>query len=307
MSIKPIWYFSFVEVKYEQSGAYGCSWLTSWWEKGFFYSPCSPCSEHNRVPHTHYLITSKNRFLRISSTRNLQRERPTFFFFFPCQLCLKQCHILSNSWTAFLLSSLHKEMATQISGPWGHQRPYCSCPAFAGSTWGQKPHFSLISVLGSFLYIAALFYPVSCVLSFSSWWELLDGPWPLSLPCQGPLADFVTAIVSAHHSHSLWGSIPWRARGLCWSHPQDPACAPLGRAVPHWGNRLWQYRSGKMMAMNHLHLAVFLCSGSKEHPWLCATWTENICLSLLCGGGFAQEQGGRDGTQTPSSSCFRAI
>lgn len=28
----------------------------------------------------------------------------------------------------------------------------------------------------------------------------------LHLPCQGPLVDFVTAIVSAHHGQSLWAA-----------------------------------------------------------------------------------------------------
>lgn len=107
MSIKPIWYFSFVEVKYEQSGVYGCSWLTSWWEKGFFYSPCSPCSEHNRVPHTHYLITSKNRFLHISSTRNLQRERKDLLFFFSLPVvpeAMSHSEQLLDSFLAFFSS-----------------------------------------------------------------------------------------------------------------------------------------------------------------------------------------------------------
>lgn len=88
--------------------AHWCSWLTTWWGKGVFYSPCSPCSKHNRVPHTHYLITSKNRFLHISSTRKLaEREKTYFSFYFSCQLCLKQCH------TEQLLDSFHTSFSSQ--------------------------------------------------------------------------------------------------------------------------------------------------------------------------------------------------
>lgn len=49
------------------------------------------------------------------------------------------------------------------------------------------------------------------------------GPYS-SLPCQGPLVDFVTAIVSAHHSQSLWGSIHWRG-------VESPSC-PFERTCP---------------------------------------------------------------------------
>lgn len=290
-----------------------CSWLTSWWGKGVFYSPWSPYSEHNRVPHTHYLITSKNRCLHISSTRNLQREkRPTFLFliFFPSASCAWSNVTLwatTGQLSYFLLFTrrwLHKRQGPEgTRGPTAPAQPLLDPPGARSPIsvwflcWGPSVlHHSFFSILS----------PASSPSApdGSSWMV----PGPYHFPCQGPLVDFVTAIVSTHHSQSLWGSIHWRGHGLCWSHLQVPAPAPLGRAVPHWGNQLWRYKSGKGMAMNHLHLAIFLCSGSKEHPWLCATWTENICsLSLVCCGGFAREQGGRDGAQTPRSSCFRAI
>lgn len=53
------------------------------------------------------------------------------------------------------------------------------------------------------------------------------------------------------------------------------------------------------MAMNHLHLAVFLCSSSEEHHWFCARWTENVCspnhVRVVA---LHRSKGGRDGAQT---------
>lgn len=255
--------------------AYGCSWLTTWWGKGVFHSPCSPCSEHNRVPHTHYLITSKNRFLHISSTRKLEEREKTYFsFYFPCQLCLKQCHteqLLDSFHTSFSSQGVSYTNVSALGAPgallllpslcWIHLVPEApfqpslgSCPALLT----PQLHW-LLCWDPSVVHRSLVSRPVSCILSFSSGQELLDGPWPL----------FITSHVRGHWWTLLQPlSLPTTARacgaastGEAWSHPH----APLRGPVPHWGKQLWQCKCGKVMAMKHLHLAVFLCSSSKEH------------------------------------------
>lgn len=195
--------------------AYRCSWLTTWWGKGGFYSPCSPCSKHNRVPHTHYLITSKNRFLHISSSRKLAEREKTYFSFFSLPVVPE-----AMSHSKQLLDSFHTFFSSQGDGytnvrALGAPGALLLLPSFCWILLGPEAPFQ--PSLGSGpapltpqqcwlcvgtpqLYITAL----SLVPSVHPPLQLLMGVpgWSLVLihhfPCQEPLVDFVRAIVSSH-------------------------------------------------------------------------------------------------------------
>lgn len=284
--------------------AYGCSWLTTWWGKGVFHSPCSPCSEHNRVPHTHYLITSKNRFLHISSTRKLEEREKTYFsFYFPCQLCLKQCHteqLLDSFHTSFSSQGVSYTNVSALGAPgallllpslcWIHLVPEApfqpslgSCPALLT----PQLHW-LLCWDPSVVHRSLVSRPVSCILSFSSGQELLDGPWPL----------FITPMSGA-------------IGGLCYSHclcppqPEPVGQHPLARRgvtlMPLWEDLSLTEESssdnasvGKWWQWSTFILQ-YSCVQAVRNISDSAAQTENICsLSHVHCGGFARGQGERD-------------
>lgn len=246
------------------------------------------------VPHSHYLIASKNRFLHISSTRKLWEREKTYFSFFFCQLCLKPCNTLSNYWAAFILFPASQRVsyidvralraATGLTAPaqplLGPRAPFqpslgpsVPAPVMLKQCW--------LYVGTPRLYVTAL----SLVLSPAPSPLGPDGsPWVV--PGPGSLLSISGAVDGSCYRRFLWprwdGTHQLRAWPVLGS-PSGPSSSLFGNSCfspRSSGNQLWQYKRGKMTVTNHVHLVVFLRASGKHHYWLCAKRPENNSYSL---------------------------